>query len=67
MNKKRAIILAAVAVLLLLVVAYLWAPSSVPPGQEPLLTLSSGNFSEFENTFDASADVPRLVLLLSPA
>ena len=66
MNKKRAILLAAAGVLLLLVVFFLWAPSSVPPGQEPLLTLSSANFSEFENTFDASADVPRLVLLLSP-
>lgn len=65
MNKKRAI-LATTGVLLLLVVVFLWVPSSVPPGQEPLLTLSSANFSGFENTFDASADVPRLVLLLSP-
>ena len=33
-------------------------PSRVPPGQEPLVI-------EFEKAFDAVADVPRLVLLLS--
>ena len=65
MNAKRAIALAAVVLLLVLVV-YLWGPSSVPPGQEPLFTLSSANFSEFEKAFDASSNVPRLVLLLSP-
>jgi hypothetical protein len=64
--KKRAIIFAVVAVLVLLVVAYLWAPGSAPRGQEPVLTLSENNFREFEEAFDAEPDVPRLVLLLSP-
>jgi hypothetical protein len=64
--KKQAIIFAVVAVLVLLVVAYLWAPGSAPRGQEPVLTLSDKNLGEFENAFDAEADVPRLVLLLSP-
>jgi len=45
---------------------YLWGPSSVPPGQEPLVALSNANFSDFENVFDGDLDTPRLVLLLSP-
>lgn len=64
--KKRAVPLAATAILVLLAAVYLWGPSSVPPGQEPLVTLSSANFSEFENAFDRDVDAPRLVLLLSP-
>lgn len=63
---KRAVLLVAAAIVLLLFAAYLWGPSSVPAGQEPLLTLSSANFSRFESAFDRDADVPRLVLLLSP-
>jgi hypothetical protein len=55
-----------VAALLLAAVAYLWGPSSVPPGQPPLLTLTSANFSEFETAFEADTSVPRVVLLLSP-
>ncbi len=64
--KKRAVLLAATTILVLLAAVYLWGPSSVPPGQRSLVTLTSANFSEFENAFDGDADVPRLVLLLSP-
>jgi len=46
--------------------AYLWVGSAVPPGQEPLATLTQNNLVEFENSFDKSVDGPRLVLLLSP-
>ena len=63
--KKRAVVLALAAVLVLLV-AYLWAPPVAPPGQEPLVTLSNANFDGFQNAFDGDFDVPRLVLLLSP-
>ncbi len=66
MNTKRSIILAAAAVLLLLAIVYFWGPSKAPPGQEPLLPLTSANFSDFQRAFDAGADAPRLVLLLSP-
>ena len=66
MNTRRTIILAVAAVLVLLAIVYLWGPSSAPPGQEPLLTLTRTNFSEFQKAFDAGADAPRLVLLLSP-
>ncbi len=64
--KRKAIIAGVVAALLLVAVAYLWGPSSVPPGQPPLLTLTAANFSEFETAFEADTSVPRVVLLLSP-
>ena len=64
--KRKAIIAGVVAALLLLVAAYLWGPSSVPQGQPPLLTLTAGNFSQFEAAFDGDRSVPRVVLLLSP-
>jgi hypothetical protein len=46
--------------------AYLWVGSAVPPGQEPLATLTQSNFAKFEDSFDKSLEGPRLVLLLSP-
>ncbi len=63
MKTKRAIVLAAIVVVFLLAVSYLWDPSSVPSGQEALVALSNSNFSEFENAFDGETDTPRLVLL----
>ena len=66
MKKKGLIGVAVAALLLLLVAAYLWSPGATPRGQSPLVTLSERNFGEFEKAFDAEADVPRLVLLLSP-
>ena len=66
MKKKRAIVLTAIVVVLLLAVLYLWGLSSVPLGQEPLVALSNANFSDFENAFDRDSDAPRLVMLLSP-
>jgi len=64
--KKPAIVVAVAAILVLLGVLYLWSPGSAPRGQEPMLSLSETNFGEFEKAFDAEADLPRLVLLLSP-
>lgn len=64
--KKSAIVLTLIAILALLGTVYLRTPSSVPPGQEPLVVLSNANVGEFENAFDGDSDVPRLVLLLSP-
>lgn len=64
--KKRAIIVVVAAAALLLAGAYFWGPPSVPDGHNPLTVLSPENLSEFTATFDANADVPRMVLLLSP-
>jgi hypothetical protein len=65
-KKKRLIGVAVAAVLVLLTAAYLWGPGSAPSGQQSVVTLSEGNFGEFEKAFDAEIGVPRLVLLLSP-
>ncbi len=64
--KKRAVVVAVIALVLLLAVVYLWGPSSVPPGQEPLTVLSNADLAEFAAAFDSEANVPRMVLLLSP-
>lgn len=64
--KKRVTLIAAVAILLALAVAYLLGPPSVPAGQEPLTVLSNAGLGEFASAFDRDAEVPRLVLLLSP-
>jgi hypothetical protein len=41
-------------------------PETVPAGQQPLTTLTSANAGAFESAFDADANLPRLVLVLSP-
>jgi hypothetical protein len=64
--KKRAITIAGTALVLVLAAVYLWGPSSAPPGQEPLTVLSNADLHEFAAAFDGDADVPRMVLLLSP-
>jgi hypothetical protein len=64
--KKRATIVTAVALVLLLAAVYLWGPTSAPPGQEPLTVLSNADSREFAAAFDGNADAPRMVLLLSP-
>lgn len=64
--KKGLVAVSAVVVLAGLAAAYLWGPAAVPAGQEPLTVLSNASLSEFATAFDRDADVPRLVLLLSP-
>jgi hypothetical protein len=64
--RKRVLIAAIAAVLLALTVVYLWGPSTAPPGQTPLTTLSAANLAEFSAAFDSQANLPRLVLLVSP-
>lgn len=63
---RRGIAVVVVVIVVLLAVGYLWGPGTVPRGQEPMVSLSGQNFGEFEKAFDEDADVPRLVLLLSP-
>src|SRR6516225_1735858 len=64
MKGKLAIGLA-VSVLLLLAIFHLWGPSSVPQGQEPLVTLSRSSISDFQKAFDAQTDGARMVQLLN--
>jgi hypothetical protein len=66
MKKERVIAVVVVVIVVLLAGGYLWGPGTAPRGQEPLVSLSGQNFSEFGKAFDEDADVPRLVLLFSP-
>jgi len=63
---KRAVIILAVLIIVVLAALYLWGPSNVPAGQPPLTTLSAANFTVFTAAFDADPNVPRLLLLFSP-
>jgi len=64
--KKKTVIIVGVAAVFLLLAVYLWGPGTAPPGQLRVVTLSKANVAEFAKAFDAEADVPRLVFLLSP-
>jgi hypothetical protein len=64
--KKSSVAIGIIAAVGLAGAAYLWVGSAVPPGQEPLATLTESSFAKFEDSFDKSLEGPRLVLLLSP-
>lgn len=66
MKTKRIAIFAVIVVLILLAAFYLWGPGTVPAGQQPLVTLSSANFTDFENAFNADSQVPGILFLASP-
>jgi hypothetical protein len=66
MKKKLIILGVVVAVVLLATIYFLQEPGVVPAGQQPLTTLASANTGAFQTAFDADANLPRLVLLLSP-
>jgi hypothetical protein len=63
---KRQLAIGVALIGLLLAAFYLRVDSATPPGQPPLVSLSTANFAAFEMAFDKSTDGPRLVLLLSP-
>lgn len=65
-KKKKLIVFASLALVILLGAAYLWSPGAVPSGQPPLVTLSPANSAPFVRAFDSAADAPHLVLLFSP-
>jgi len=64
--KKKAAIVAVLALVLVLASIYLRRSSPTPPGQQPLIELSADNLGEFGAAFDSVSDAARLVLLLSP-
>jgi hypothetical protein len=64
--KKSSVAIGIIAAVGLAGAAYVWVGSAVPPGQEPLATLTESSFAKFEDSFDKSLEGPRLVLLLSP-
>ena len=66
MNIRRVLITALALAIIAGVFVYLYAGSSVPLGQHPLVRLNAANFAEFENAFNASTRSVRVIAMLSP-
>jgi hypothetical protein len=66
MRKTFLLLGLAVAVLLGAYAYSLFAPRHTPPGQPPLVQLSSGELSPVIAAFNEAADRTRLLVLLSP-
>lgn len=65
MNRKR--ILFSVLLLVVLGAAYyFYGGHSVPRGQPPLVSFSSGDLAPLKTAFNASASSIRIVVMLSP-
>lgn len=64
--KKKLTILGVVVAILLGAIYFLRGPGTVPAGQQPLTRITSANSGAFESAYDADANLPRLVLLVSP-
>jgi hypothetical protein len=64
--KKKYILAGFLLALLALLAFYLSRDSTTPIGQDPLETLTAQNLIDFQRSFDAFSDGPRIVLLLSP-
>jgi len=67
--KRRRIIFAisAVAAFLILYTSYyLYGGSTVPKGQQPLVSLNSSNLSSLKDSFNGSPNSVRAIVMLSP-
>ena len=69
MNVKRTHRLALVAVAAALLIGALWyqfGSHRTAPGQPPLARLDGGSLERLRTDFNAAADQPRVIVLLSP-
>jgi len=67
MKKGRKIALVAVMTLLVIAAAwYQFGGHRTAPGQPPLAELNAANLDQLRAEFNAAADQPRMILLLSP-
>lgn len=64
--KRKYILGAPVAVLLLGALVYFYGGSQAPSGQPALQSLTAQNVTEVKNEFNAAKDDVRVLLLLSP-
>jgi len=65
MNRKR-LFLVMVLLLVFGAVYYLYGGHSVPKGQRPLVSFSSGDLTPLKTAFNGSTSSIRVVLMLSP-
>jgi hypothetical protein len=65
MNRKR-ILLVVVLLVVVAAVYYFYGGHSVPKGQPPLVSFSSGDLTPLKTAFNDSASSVRVVVMLSP-
>ena len=66
MKRLLIIILAIAAIGVGFLAYYLYAGSTVPPGQQPLARLNDSNLSSLKDSFNGSANSVRVIVMLSP-
>ena len=64
--KKTAVIIGIIGFIAGVLAWQMFGSRRVPQGQPPLANLTEQNFSQFENSFDDSAEHTRVLALLSP-
>lgn len=45
---------------------YAWGPGGPPAGQEAIVEINAQSLEQFRTAFNAAADHPRMIALLSP-
>lgn len=64
--KRRYIVGAVLAAVLIAALVYLYGGSQTPSGQPPLQNVTAQNVGEIKNDFNAARGEVRVLLLLSP-
>ena len=66
MKKLLIIFLAIAGMFVGMLALYLYAGSTVPDGQQPLVSLNDSNVALLKNSFNGSVDSVRVIVMLSP-
>jgi len=66
MSRKKVIILALAVLVGAVLLYYLYGGSTAPQGQQPLVRLNAANLASLKDTFNASANSVRVLVLVSP-
>ena len=64
--KRKHIVGAIIALVVLVALFYFYGGSQTPPGQAPLRSLTAQNIGEIRDEFNAAKSDVRVLLLLSP-
>jgi len=66
MKRKSIVVAFVLAAIAFLVLYYFFLGSTVPNGQQPLVSLNSSNIGSLKDAFNGSANSVRLLVMLSP-
>lgn len=65
-KRQRVILVSVIAALLIAAAWYQFGGHRTAPGQPPLAELNAASIEQLRADFNATADQPRMILLLSP-